>query len=282
MRWRAHFHSDEEKDEERFNYCLSAPRLKSTKEPPSSNVPALEVFLNRVEKDLFDINQCRKATDNLTKEERKTLKEFRSKSPDEHGFVVRLQDKGNNFVFVDTNQDEEKVLEQMNRGAFEVLNEDPTNQTTLVIKKWIDKWKLEGLSDNWIDFITSNTDTHPGVNYPLIKTHKDNNPARVITSGCGTPIENLSLFVETYCKIVVESISCRVRDTSHMLDIIDMLNDKGIVDEDMLVSFDVINMFPSIDNRIGVERVSKKLQDFSDKFDVPIKCIVEALEICLK
>ena len=29
-----------------------------------------------------------------------------------------------------------------------------------------------------------------------IKIHKVGNPARVITSGCGTAIENLSIFVE--------------------------------------------------------------------------------------
>ena len=40
-----------------------------------------------------------------------------------------------------------------------------------------------------------------------------------------------------------------------MLGIIDSLNEKGILDGDMLVSFDIINMFPSIDNDTGVERV---------------------------
>ena len=32
----------------------------------------------------------------------------------------------------------------------------------------------------------------------LFKTHKENNPARFITSGCGTAIEFLSIFVERY------------------------------------------------------------------------------------
>ena len=36
--------------------------------------------------------------------------------------------------------------------------------------------------------------------YGLIKNHKDNNPVRVITSGCGTAIEYLSIFVEKYVK----------------------------------------------------------------------------------
>lgn len=66
-----------------------------------------------------------------------------------------------------------------------------------------------------------------------------------------------------------------------MLQIVDELNDVGILESDLLVSFDIVNMFPSIDNKIGVERVRKKLLQFSEKFDVPVECIVEALEICL-
>ena len=77
--------------------------------------------------------------------------------------------------------------------------------------------------------------THPGINYPLIKTHKADNPAWVITSGCGTPTENLPLFVEKYCKIALDSISCRIRDTTHMLDIVDELNLTGLLEEDFLV-----------------------------------------------
>ena len=117
-------------------------------------------------------------------------------------------------------------------------------------------------------------------NYPLIKTHKPDNPARVITFGCGTPTENLSLFVETYCKLTLENIPCRVQDTRHMLDIIDKLNGEGIQDNDLLVSFDIINMFPSIDNETGIKIVRNKLCQSAHNFDIPVECIIDALEIC--
>ena len=68
---------------------------------------------------------------------------------------------------------------------------------------------------------------HSGVNYQLIKTQKVDNPASVITSGCGSPTENLSLFVETYCKVVLDSIECRVKDAAHMLEKVNELNDTG-------------------------------------------------------
>ena len=49
----------------------------------------------------------------------------------------------------------------------------------------------------WDNYIKSNY-CKPGTMYGLIKTNKENNPVRVITSGCGTAIEYLSIFVENY------------------------------------------------------------------------------------
>ena len=83
--------------------------------------------------------------------------------------------------------------------------------------------------------------------YGLIKTHRENNPVRVITSGCGTAIEYLSIFVENYLYKEVNKIDSRIKDTPDMLNIIGMINDSNILTEDsVLVSFDFANMFPSI------------------------------------
>ena len=60
--------------------------------------------------------------------------------------------------------------------------------------------------------------------YDLVKTDKDNNLACVITSGCGTAVENLSIFVERCLYPKVLKIESRIQDTSEMLDIIDYLN----------------------------------------------------------
>ena len=109
-------------------------------------------------------------------------------------------------MFLDNALDSDKVKEQMDKGSFKVLEYDISESTCIDIQNWLEKWKKRGLSDEWIKFITSNKAPRPGTNYPLIKTHKPDNPARVITSGCGTPTENLSSFVETYCKLTLENI----------------------------------------------------------------------------
>ena len=51
------------------------------------------------------------------------------------------------------------------------------------------------LDEKWKSYIQIECSTS-GKMYGLIKTHKNDNPARIITSGCNTAVESLSIFVE--------------------------------------------------------------------------------------
>jgi hypothetical protein len=42
----------------------------------------------------------------------------------------------------------------------------------------------------------------------------------------------------------------------------------GVQDGDLLVSFDITNMLPSINNQTGVERVQRKLYEYASNFDI--------------
>ena len=65
-----------------------------------------------------------------------------------------------------------------------------------------------------------------------------------------------------------------------MLDIIDKINESVLADKHVLVSFDVVNMFPNTDNKPNLESVKDGFLD--NNFDLQLtQCIVNALEICL-
>ena len=82
------------------------------------------------------------------------------------------------------------------------------------------------------------------------------------------------------CSPLTENISCRIRDTGHLLNIIDDLNMNNLPENVTLVSFDIINMFPSIDNKKGMKAVENALGNRLNQ--VPsIPCVMEGLEICL-
>ena len=116
--------------------------------------------------------------------------------------------------------------------------------------------------------------------YGNIKTHKADNPARVITSGCNTAVEHLSIFVEKVLYGIASELPSGIKDTNHMSDIIDDLNNLNLYPESVLVSFDIINMVPSIDNKMGINSVIKLLNKTACE-DPPTQFVIGALELHL-
>ena len=63
-----------------------------------------------------------------------------------------------------------------------------------------------------------------------------------------------------------------------MLNIIDMVNDSNILtDDSVLVSFDIVNMFPNINNVFGLEALSEILENSETDFP-PAECILEVMQ----
>ena len=116
--------------------------------------------------------------------------------------------------------------------------------------------------------------------YGNVKTLKENNPVRVITSGCNTAVENLSIFVENVLFELASELLSRINDTCHMLEIIDDMNNSNLSSNAILLSFDLVNLFPSIDNNMEIASVRKYLDERECK-DLPTDCVIETLELCL-
>ena len=115
--------------------------------------------------------------------------------------------------------------------------------------------------------------------YGNIKTHKAENPARVIISACNTAVEHLSIFVEKVLYGIASELPSRIKDTNHMLDIVDDLNNLNLHPESVLMSFDIINMFPSIDKKMGINSVVRLLNKRGCK-NPPTQFVIEALDLC--
>ena len=198
----------------------------------------------------------------------------------ESDLLIRQQDKGNRFIIVDKETDIAKAEEQIQRSSFRKIDYDPTLDHIEGVKRWAEKWtKRKEISSEWKDFII-NEDAQPGKNTPLYKTHKENTPARLLTTGCNTAIENLSRFLEVHSAPLTTKQRSRIKDTGHLLELIDDINGKGIPEGAILVSFDVVNMFPSIDNERGI----RTLQTAYNKRQIKkpsTQCLIEALRLCL-
>ena len=117
--------------------------------------------------------------------------------------------------------------------------------------------------------------------YVNIKTHKIYNPVRVVTSGCSTAVESLFIFAEKELYKLAGNLPSQIKDTNDMLNIIDNLNNNCIPENAFLISFDVVNMFPSIHNESGIKSVERLLNTRSI-LNPPTLCILEALRLCLE
>ena len=140
--------------------------------------------------------------------------------------VVRLQDKGSRFVILDRNGYIDKVESNLSNGSFDILSSDPSLSFYHTVKDWGDKWVEKGeITQPLVDCIL-NVNARPGKNYGLIKTHKPNNPIRLITSGNGTAVENLSLFTEYFLHPCVKKEPQILTDTTALLNKIADINNK--------------------------------------------------------
>ena len=114
----------------------------------------------------------------------------------------------------------------------------------------------------------------------MVKTHKADNAVRVITSGCNTVVEKLSILVEKTLYPLADRPNSKIKDTNNMLEIIDDMNKFMLSENCILVSFDVVNMSPNTDHKSGLLSVKETLTNFN--FDVDnTQCIVDALKMCL-
>ena len=72
----------------------------------------------------------------------------------------------------------------------------------------------------------------------------------------------------------------RIKESNYLLDIIDNINSMFLPADAILVSFDIVNMFPNIDNKSDLDAVKSVLLKRSTNTP-PVECISEGLGLCL-
>lgn len=219
--------------------------------PPKSSFPEVEVFLNNVKNDILKPYNFRTAKDNLTKQERLALKSLKYCDN-----VITIQDKGSRFVVLGQQEYQNMMLAQLNNYLhYDILDHDPALDHSEVVKEWSRKQFSEGQISQEIATRVVNLEPKPGVAFGNVKTHKRDNPLRLITSCCGTAIERLSAFTEFYLKPLSQNLPSFVKDSTDFINKLEDFNAKGSFPEGiLLVSWDVVSIFPNIDNNLGSQK----------------------------
>lgn len=163
------------------------------------------------------------------------------------------------------------------------LSSDPSENHISLVKTWANKWlEIGDISPEIAEWVSA-VNPKPGVAYVKVKNHKPNNPLRLITSCCGTAIERLSFFTEFNLKPLAEGLPSFIKDTTHLLTKIRYINHTlgPLPPHTLLVSWDVVSLFPNIDNTLGLLAV-KFVLDSRTTHLAFTECILEAVELCLQ
>ena len=160
------------------------------------------------------------------------------------------------------------------------LIQNPSNDYTSQIESWANKWiNKKAIPETILKFVVNRKATLAKAK-GLIKSHKEGNPTPLLLSGCNTAIENLSIFVDYYLTPLAKKLPSFIQDSTDFLNKLLELDYKP-TESTLLVSFDVVNMFPNIDNNLGIKAVKKALNSRKDK-SPPTNCILEATKLCLE
>ena len=107
----------------------------------------------------------------------------------------------------------------------------------------------------------------------------ENCPGRPVISGCNTPTEKTSAFVDHQLKYLVPQIPCYVKDTN---DFLAKLKDmERFLEGAILVTIDVVGLYPNIRFDDGLEALRRTLNKSSNPV-IPTDHIVDLAELVLK
>ena len=180
--------------------------------------------------------------DNLTKLERKAIKQLRIRTD----IVIKPVDKGSGTVIMDYNWYVNECLRQLNDVKFYKLqSKDLTNEIQKRLKEYINRLYNEDLIDEPTSkYLSSNSDPQAGHFYILPKIHKQGNPGRPIISSNGHPTERISQFVDFHLKPLVQMLPSYIKDTTHFL--LQLQNLGPLPDNAILVTLDVSSLYTNI------------------------------------
>ena len=123
--------------------------------------------------------------------------------------------------------------------------------------------------------------TNLGKLYLLLKIHKrlENVPGRPVISNCGTPTEKVSEFLDSQLKPVMQSSRSYIKDSG---DFIKKIKNIGTIPkESILVTADVVGLYPSIPHDAGLKALEKALNNRTNK-KVSTEDLVKMAKFVLK
>lgn len=126
--------------------------------------------------------------------------------------------------------------------------------------------------------MSTNTAVAPRI-YGLPKIHKEGNPLRPICSSINSPTYELSKYIVDILKHLTKDSSYNIKDA---LDLKDRIKEVKIEEDEILLSFDVVSLFPSIPIHLALKTITEKWDIIKTHTQIPKDLFIEILTLCIK
>ena len=184
---------------------------------------------------------------------------------DDRSIVIKKADEGSYIVVWDRTdylREAEKQLEDPNVYRKVAFKDKILSQLVDCSNRFFKNLKMKGhITEKELKYFSYEfkKSCNLGELYLLPKIHKslENVPGRPVISNCGTPTEKVSEFLDHHLKPVMQGGKSYIKDSGHFLEKIKTL--RCIPDNALLVTADVVGLYPSIPHQAGLIALKEAL-----------------------
>lgn len=126
--------------------------------------------------------------------------------------------------------------------------------------------------------LTNRTAMAPRI-YGLPKIHKEGTPLRPICSSVNSPSYGLSKYIVDILNNLTRDSLYNIKDA---MEFKSRINNVHIEDDEVLISFDVVSLFPSIPVNLAITTIKEKWEQIQEYTNIPKDLFIDILTFCIK
>ncbi|XP_073826795.1 uncharacterized protein [Musca autumnalis] len=194
--------------------------------------------------------------------------------------LILNADKGNVTVAMSKTDYEERMRTILSDiMTYQRINKDPTASLQRKNNEFVE----ELFKNNLITMIEkkrlkTEVATAPRI-YGLPKIHKDGYPLRPICSSINSPSIKLCKYIVSILKNLTKNSTYNIKDSVQFRD---KVKNMTINENEKMVSFDVVSLFPSIPVDLGLKIIEERWSDIQQYTQIPKQLFLNIVKFCIK
>ena len=143
-------------------------------------------------------------------------------------------------------------------NMYQQTPQQSSTQTTKITKYVKDLFKFGDIDYKTLQYLLPPTPPHTPIFYLLPKLHKPGNPGRPIISGCDSPTDRLSSFIDPHIKPLCSSLPSYIKDTNNFLQTIFNIH-TPLPPNTIIATVDVKSLYTNIPHNEGINAILEAL-----------------------